>query len=142
MLTLIGSRLPCGNDSDDISAGTLALAHDQYPQYVAQTKHNESFFARRMFLVEELPCILIKENGLRLLERNTVLLEICTRLLRIPIELYHTYIVCMHDRLVNPRYVQEYIAQRRAYPLVPGDRIPLCGTGQVAPSGRYPNLCG
>lgn len=40
MLTLIGCRLPCRNDSDDIPAGTLAVAHGQDPQHIAQAKRN------------------------------------------------------------------------------------------------------
>ena len=45
MVTLSGGRLPCGNDSNDIPTGTLAVAHDQNPQPIAQTKHNEPLFA-------------------------------------------------------------------------------------------------
>jgi len=44
MFTLIGCRLPCGNDSNDIPTGTLAVAHDQNPQHIAQPKHNEPLF--------------------------------------------------------------------------------------------------
>lgn len=54
-----------------------------------------------MFFIEELPRIFIKEYGFRFFKRNAVLLEICTRLLRIPIKTYHTYIVCTDYRLVN-----------------------------------------
>jgi len=58
-----------------------------------------------MLLIEELPCILIKENGFSLFEGNAVLLKVCARLLRIPIELDHTYIVFTCCGSVNLRYV-------------------------------------
>ena len=61
---------------------------------MAEAKHDEPIFSRGMLLIEELPGIFIVEDRFRLLERYAMLFLIGTSLLRIPLETYHTYIVC------------------------------------------------
>ena len=56
-------------------------------------KHEEALFFGRVLIIEELHREFVVENGLGVIEGNTMLPQICSGFMRIPFELEHKYIV-------------------------------------------------
>jgi hypothetical protein len=92
-LTLGG--FPCRNDSNEITGFTLAVADEEKPSGIAHAKEEEAFLFGGVLIVIELDGKFIVEDGLGLLEGDTVLPEVGGSLGLIPFELDHTYSVLL-----------------------------------------------
>ena len=88
------SGLAGGNDANDISVFSLAVADQKKPGVGTHTQQKEAFFVRRVLLVEELNGKIVKEGGLGHFEADLVPPEVGSRLDGIPVE-SHAYIVWM-----------------------------------------------
>ena len=71
------------------------MTDDKYPGSIASTEQNESFFIVGMIIIKELSSVFIVKNSLCFFEGYAVLFEICPRFGWAPLELNHTYIVCI-----------------------------------------------
>jgi hypothetical protein len=60
------------------------MNNNQDPQAHAESQQNKPFFVFCVHVVEELPRVFVKENGSRLLERNSVLAAVQPGFDRIP----------------------------------------------------------
>jgi hypothetical protein len=96
-------RLPCGDQPHDRLTLSEAVTNDQNPRLEAQAKQNESVFIIGVVRVKELDRVLILEDGARVFEGCTVLLDIGPVLLAVPFErqLRHTYSVHIETRVVH-----------------------------------------
>jgi hypothetical protein len=72
------------------------MPHHQHPGFEASSNEQKSVFRIRVLGIKELDGLLVKEDGLRFLKRDTVSFLIGTILLLVPFEGYscRTYTVC------------------------------------------------
>jgi hypothetical protein len=83
----------CRDDSNEITCFTLAVADEEDPSGIAHAKEEEAFFLGGVLIVVELNGKLVIEDGLGLLEGDSMLPEVGRSLGLIPFKLDHTYSV-------------------------------------------------
>jgi hypothetical protein len=96
----------CGDDADGVALIALAVADDQQARPGAMPEHEKALFVTGVLFIEELHSELIKEDRFGLLERHLVLFQVGRRLVGIPLELDHQYIVLTRPRPSSARWIE------------------------------------
>ena len=91
-----------GNDPDDATAITLAVADQEKVGTTAHAKHEEAILIYRVRIVVKLHGKLVIEDRLGLLEGDAMLPEVRGGLGWIPVKLDHLYIVWMIQAFARP----------------------------------------
>jgi hypothetical protein len=75
------------------------MTYEEYAGFDALAEQDEPFFIVGMIFIEKLTGVLVVENGLGFFERDAMFSKIRTSFGLAPLELNHTYIVCIYCKV-------------------------------------------